>query len=57
MFQTRLSGADKGYYQSKFNQLTELENGRLSDWNRIVANSSGSDRIGIGRNERRRSPM
>jgi len=34
-----------------------LENGRLSDQNRIVANSTGSDQIGIGRNriERRRS--
>ena len=30
-----------------------LENGRLSDRNRIVADSSVSDRIGIGHNERR----
>ena len=35
----------------------KLENGRLSDRNRIVVDSSGSNRIGIVRNERRRSPI
>jgi len=37
--------------------LLTLENGRLSDRNWIVANSNGSDRIRIGRNERCRSPL